>query len=421
MSATLAVAAHRVVVDDLERQLAHWLAAASSFADAEEFASPSAWRSVEDEAGLPLRRMLGQLVDELVRQAGLARAVIRSARSDPALVQAAAAAVQQLRRSYTQVETTLEFFGDAVNSRTSVPLGNALRTLDRLATASMRSVLAPVGLRVPPTLTYVDKGLGASILRAGIRLWSPGSVNPVAAIKVVRHNLYRPTSLFHETGHQVAAMTGWVPALRDALSSELVDAPQLASVWSGWASEIAADVFAFAHTGYASISALYDVVGDERAIFRWPIGDPHPIGWLRTRLGVELCRDAWGPGPWDALDAAVVESYPVASAGGALTEVLQGSAARLPRIARACQSTRIPGLGGRPIGSLLPAARVSPSALADLEREAGPALWSSASLREREGIRIVALAGLREAEQPQFAADWAARARNWFHGVAVAG
>ncbi|KRB36150.1 hypothetical protein [Microbacterium sp. Root180] len=417
---TETLAAHRVVVDDLERQFAHWLTAATPFADAEEFASAEAWRSVEAEAGLPLRRMLGRLVDELLRQAGLARGVIRSARSDPAYVPAAAAAVQQLRRSYTQVETTLEFFGDAVNTRTTAPLAMTLRTLDRLASASMRAVLAPAGLIVPPTLTYVDKGMGASILRAGIRLWSPGSVNPVAAIKIVRHNIYRPTSLFHETGHQVAAMTGWVPALRDALTQELADAPQLASVWSGWASEIAADVFAFAHTGYASVSALYDVVGDESTIFRWPLGDPHPIGWLRARLGVEMCRDAWGPGPWDALDAAVVVGHPISRVGGVLAEVLQGSAERMPRIARACRNTRIPGLAGRTIGEMLPPGRVSPSALADFEREAGRALWTSPEIRERDGIRIVALAGLREAERPQTAAEWASRARDWFHGTAVA-
>lgn len=417
---TETLASHRVVVDDLERQLAHWITAASPFADAEEFANAAAWRSVEDEAGLPLRRMLGRLVDELLRQAGLARGVVRSARSDPAYVPAATAAVLQLRRSYIQVETTLEFFGDAVNTRTTEPLGNTLRTLDRLATASMRAVLAPVGLPVAPTLTFVDKGLGASILRAGIRLWSPGSVNPVAAIKIVRHNLYRPTSLFHETGHQVAAMTGWVPALRTALSKELADAPQLASVWSSWASEIAADVFAFAHTGYASVTALYDVVADESTIFRWPLGDPHPIGWLRARLGVELCRDAWGPGPWDALDAAVVGAHPMSRVSGVLAEVLQGSAERLPRIARACRNTRIPGLANRTISEMLPAARVSPSALADFEREAGPTLWTSAAIREREGIRLVALAGLREAERPQTAGEWAARARDWFHGKAVA-
>ena len=50
--------AHRpaLVVADLERQVAHWLAAARTFRDAEEFASLAAWKSVEREIGAPLRK-----------------------------------------------------------------------------------------------------------------------------------------------------------------------------------------------------------------------------------------------------------------------------------------------------------------------------------------------------------------------------
>ncbi len=76
--------------------------------------------------------------------------------------------------------------------------------------------------------------MGASILRAGIRLWNPGTVNPVAAVKVVRHNLYRPTSLFHETGHQVAHLTGWVPSLRTRLVRALADDVHLQRMWLPW-------------------------------------------------------------------------------------------------------------------------------------------------------------------------------------------
>ncbi len=98
-------------------------------------------------------------------------------------------------------------------------------------------------------LTYLGEGLGASILRVGIRLWAPGAVNPVAAIKIVRHNLYRPTSLFHETGHQVAHLAGWNDALGRALGETLADDPALRAMWQPWSSEIAADVYAFALTG----------------------------------------------------------------------------------------------------------------------------------------------------------------------------
>ena len=224
------------VAADLERQCAHWIAAATTFLDAEEFASAGAWRSVEAQVGLPLRRHLGQIVEELIDIGRATVALARAALRDPLALPEAVAAVQRFRRRYTQVETTLDFFGDAVSSRTSPQLLAALQALDALAAASMEPVLERAGHRPIPVLTYVDKGMGASILRADIRLWAPGSINPVAAIKIVRHNLYRPTSLFHESGHQVAAVTGWVPALEARLARALSRDRELRAMWTPWAS-----------------------------------------------------------------------------------------------------------------------------------------------------------------------------------------
>ena len=48
----------RELADDLERQVAHWLAAARLMLDAEQFAAASAWAAVETQVGLPLRRTL---------------------------------------------------------------------------------------------------------------------------------------------------------------------------------------------------------------------------------------------------------------------------------------------------------------------------------------------------------------------------
>ena len=50
------------------------------------------------------------------------------------------------------------------------------------------------------------------------------------------------------------------------------------AAFSGWSSEIAADAFAFAHTGFASVAALHGVVsGTPRAVFSYHQHDPHPI------------------------------------------------------------------------------------------------------------------------------------------------
>ena len=158
--------------------------------------------------------------------------------------------ILRFRTRYLQVETALDFYWHAINSRTTPRLAALLRSCDILATRSMEDVLVPLRRDVPPVLTYVDKGLGASILRAGLRLWDGGSLSPAAAIKVTRQNLYRPTALIHETGHQVAHIVGWNDELAAAFARELRESAEVASAWSSWASEVAADTFAFAHTGY---------------------------------------------------------------------------------------------------------------------------------------------------------------------------
>jgi len=404
-----------LVTADLQRQVAHWLAAARTFRDAEEFASIEAWKSVERDIGAPLRMQINTVVEELIKLGEATQRVVAEARKTPARIPAAATSVQHFRRRYVQVDTTLDFLGDAVNSRTSAQLREVLTTLDRLAVMSMQAVLERAKKPVPRVLVYQDKGTGASILRAGVRLWAPGAIMPVAAIKIVRHNLYRPTSLFHETGHQVAHLTGWTHSVRAAIADALKDDAKLQAMWTPWASEIGADVFAFLHTGYASTAALYDVVGSVDTILQWPVGDPHPIGWLRTIFGCAMSRLCFGDkGPWNGLQRAMQAHYPIASAEATLRPLLARSKAAMPRIAEACLSAPVPGLGGRPMTDVLDPKRVSPEALAELEHTAGAALWTSPTWRQREGIRIVALAGLREAECPETAPMWIERARSWF-------
>jgi hypothetical protein len=404
----------RLLAADLERQVAHWLAAAKTFRDAEEFASLEAWRAVEADVGAPIRRRLHEAVEDLIATGESSMRLVAAARQDPVGLREAATAVQRFRRRYMAIDTTLDFFGDAVNSRTSPSLRAALRTLDRLAVASMRPPLERVGKPVPSALVYADKGSGASILKVDTAMWAAGLRNPVAAIKIVRHNLYRPTSLFHETGHQVAHLTDWTRSIRDALAKAAGPDTALRTMWTPWASEVAADTYAFLHTGYASVAALYDVVGDAESILRWPLGDPHPIGWLRTLLGCAFAAECFGEsGPWQSLAAAMLHRHPVSSADPTVAPLLARSQQRMRTIARACLDAPVPAMRGLPMTTVLSPDRVTPRALAELERTAGPALWTSGHWRQQEGIRMVALAGLREAEEPSTAPQWIERARTW--------
>ena len=395
------------------RQVAHWRAAAAGLQDLDNFAAEAAWRTLERYLDVAIRRHLGEAVDRLSREADALAAELRAAFSMQQLEQVRLRVID-FRRRYLQVETALEFYGDAVNSRTTPRLAGLLSACDTLAVLSMRVVLEPLGRAVPPILTYVDKGLGASILRAGLRLWDGGSVSPAAVLKITRQNLRRPTALIHESGHQVAHLAGWNEELAALLRRELAPvSTDVADTWASWSSEIAADTHAFVHTGYGSVAALHDVVAGGSTVFRLTPGDPHPVAYLRVLLAVQMCVRFFGAGPWDDLGRAWIVSQPVATAPTEARELIERSLPLLPRIAELCLLAPMRGLGGKPITALVDPLRVRPDALARLAQEAGGSLTTSSDWVRREGLRLLALTSFRAATEPDRSTEIAAQYEEW--------
>jgi hypothetical protein len=402
----------------LERQVSHWEAATEGLRRPDDFASETAWRSVEEYLNRAVRTSLRGSTNRLQAEITGLRAQLRAA-STLAHYTEVERRLQRFRRLYTQVETVVGFFGEAVNTRTNPRLGAHLRTLDRLAERSMQGVLGRLGRAAPPVLTYVDKGLGASILRAGIRLWD-GELSPAAAIKITRHNLFRPTSLIHETGHQVAHLLGWNDEAGAAILRGLGADPALATVWASWVSESTADAFAFAHTGYASVVALHDVVANEiETVLRLLPGDPHPVAYIRVLLGAEMCRRFYGTGPWDELATAWTLTHPLTNADSTVAAVLARSVSKLPQIVDILLTHPMRSLGGHCLAQLVEPERVNPLALERLSIAAGPSLYTSPHWASSEPLRITALTGLRIALDPsrtteyteqfrQFSTTWSA-------------
>jgi hypothetical protein len=278
-----------------------------------------------------------------------------------------------------------------------------LRACDTLANRSLAQLLDPLGKTTPPALTYLGECRGASILKAHQRLWDGGEICPVAAIKCTRHNLLQPPALVHETGHMGAAIVGWnderAAALAQGLQRQGASA-DLADIWAGWASEIAADAFSLAHTGFASVAALHDVLdGDSALVFRHLRRDPHPISYVRVLLGVQMCRYFYGEGRgthWH---------------GPAPT----GSKAHRPRRARSCKTRsrfwarwfvlrstrRCARSRGARLRAIVMPERVSPASLNELGARLGNALFTSAHWLWTEPLRIVGLTGLQLAVKPQ--------------------
>jgi hypothetical protein len=396
------------------RQVAHWRAAALALEDPESFASASAWAGLERYLGIALRRHLRDVVGRLAGDARLLQSELAAAREDEDLERLRRRVVA-FRQRFMRSETVLDFYGDAVNTRTSPRLGGLLAACDALAVSSMERAMRPLGKPVPPVLTYVDKGLGASILRAGLRLWDGGSPSAVAAVKIARHNLVRPTALIHEAGHQVAHLTGFNDELAAVLRVELAATPSgITEMWASWASEIAADAFAFVNTGYGSVAALHDVLaGDEAAVFRHLPGDPHPIAYLRVLLGVAMCSRFFGAGPWGELARAWVRVHPLQELSSERRTPIIESLDLLPRVAALTLSRAMRAFGGRALGALVDPGPVHPERLEDLEREAGAALYTSPHWVRHESLRLLALGSLRVATAPERSVELAALQEQW--------
>lgn len=384
-----------------ERQVAHWALAASRL-KLDDLASPEAWGRLERYLGVSLRRHLTGVIDRLQGQANALTAMQRAAQS-PTAVAEVRRKLLAFRQQYLRTETTLDFFADAINGRTNAQMAALLRACDSLAHRSMAQLLDQIGKTTPVALTYVDKGIGASILKAGLRLWDGGEANPVAAIKIVRHNLLRPTALIHEAGHQAAHIAGWNEELAATLSQGILGrSSELADAWAGWSSEIAADAFAFVHTGFASVAALHDVLaGDMSMVFRYTPGDPHPVSYIRVLLGVEMCRYFYGAGPWDNLALSWTTLHPMNHAPSDTRSLLEDSLPILKTVVGLTLDTPMRAFNGRSLRALIQPERVSPAALSELDKRIGPALFTSAHWLWTEPLRILALTGLQLASRPR--------------------
>lgn len=386
----------------VRREIAHWSHAIAQMRYLDLRASDLAWRSLERYLGIAIQQRLLEAVDRLEESSQDLRLRLEQIRTlaDHEQVRVR---LLGLRRQYLQTETTLDFFADALNTRTNERMAQLLTACDTMARRSMCEVLSTMGYDTPPVLTYIDKGLGASILKMGLRLWDGGTINPVAVIKVVFHNLMRPTSIIHEAGHQVAHILGWNEELRDALQSGLSShSSELAEVWSSWASEIAADAFAFVHTGYAAVASLHDVLsGGERFVYRFLPGDPHPISYIRVLLGTAMCRLIFGPGEWDVLDHSWLRRHILAHASSEVKQILQASLSLLPQIVAIILKKPMTAFGKRTLVDLINPMRVQPKALLLWEREIGSVLYQSPYWIGKEPVRLLALSGYHVATRPQ--------------------
>ncbi len=398
MLAEAAIDTGTVLRAALRRQAHHWAEAAEQLQDREKLMHAFGRSGIHRVIAQRLERFLEENCSRVLHTA---RKLLERLKGDADRSQLVTLQRELLglRELYVSTETAVHFYTDAVNTRTGPHMASILRACDIICKRCMDETLAPLGRTAPHVLTFIDRGLGASILRSEQRLWN-GAMSPVAAVKVTYFNMLRPTSLVHESGHQMAFMLGWNEELAAALASTPDVPPAIAKVYGAWASEIAADIFSALHCGYGSVVALHDVVcGNPLQVFAHRADDPHPTGYVRVLLAIAWCRICYGAGPWDALEHSFKQQYDIRMMQMPGLEITRGCAEQVERMAHRCLHTAFKAFGGRTAAQLVDPQRVSPKTLDELERSAGPALYTSPIWLHREPLRTLALNSLRIATE----------------------
>lgn len=284
-----------------------------------------------------------------------------------------------LRLRFNAVLTQFDLFNDVVTQRSENKNGVWLSGLD---VASADALALPGAFyRPPPVICYLDRGPGAAIRRARTRLPGGGD-NPVAVVRVPRERMVGSSvasSLFHEVGHQGAALLDLVNSLRPVLQAMQGASPDRARVWrlwERWISEVVADFWSLARVGVVATLGLIGVVSLPRVfVFRLNVDDPHPVPWIRVKLGCAMGRRLYPHPQWARIERLWESYYPLAGLGAADQALLRQLDASLPALAALLAGHRPAALRGHTLQEALAAPARQPARLESLFRRWNAAPW----------------------------------------------
>jgi hypothetical protein len=219
-----------------------------------------------------------------------------------------------LRLRFNASLTQFDIFADALTQRSETETGVWLSGLDVAAADALR--IPGNYYDTPPVICYLDRGHGAAIRRAKTRL-PGGGENPVAVIQVPRERMIGSgvaSSLFHEVGHQAAALLDLTESIRPVLQELQKNKGAEKVAWSYWErciSEILADFWSVARLGITSTLGLIGVVAlPGYFVFRLSLDDPHPVPWIRVKLSCAMGRALYPHRQWDDLEHLWESLYP---------------------------------------------------------------------------------------------------------------
>lgn len=273
-----------------------------------------------------------------------------------------------IRMRFNAILSQFDLITEVVTQRSESRTGVWLSGLDVLAADALAA--SPLITDPPPMVCYLARGPGAAIRRARTRL-PGGDPNPISIIRIPRERMVGAvglsSSLVHEVGHQGAAQLGLVETLRkDLLSRSPTDVAQ-AAVWrqfSGWVSEIIADLWSVAMLGISATQGMLAVVSLPRFFVFRPSGDdPHPIPYLRVLISCAMGQALYPDDQWARLARTWKLLYPASELPPARQKEFAEFETAVPALVAAMLDHRSASLGNRPLRDAFPVAQRQPARL----------------------------------------------------------
>ncbi|HEY3598406.1 MAG TPA: hypothetical protein VGL08_12955 [Paraburkholderia sp.] len=250
--------------------------------------------------------------------------------------------------------THFEIFAEVLTQRSQHGTGVWLSGLDVAAQDGLRQPGVPIA--APPVICYVERGHGGAIRRARTRLPGGGN-NPVAVIRMPRERMVGTgvaASLFHEVGHQAAALLDLANAYKRASPARTAHGQPVWGAWERWISEILADLWAVSRVGIAATCGLMSVVSLPRAfVLRINLDDPHPAPWIRVKLSVAMGKALYPHPQWDQLEQVWERLYPRSQMNPGQRKAFDTLDRAIPQFVTVLLGMRPPALRGRSLGAVL--------------------------------------------------------------------
>ncbi len=296
---------------------------------------------------------------------------IRWLKSPPGIVSTPAQAQKKftlLRLRFNAFLTQFDIFADALTQRSEAETGVWLSGLDVAAADALR--ISGNYYDTPPVICYLDRGHGAAIRRARTRL-PGGEENPVAVIQVPRERMIGSgiaSSLFHEVGHQAAALLDLIESIRPILQGLQRNTGAEKVAWRYWErciSEILADFWSVARLGVTATLGLMGVVAlPSYFVFRLSLDDPHPVPWIRVKLSCAMGRTLYPHEQWDNLERTWESLYPPFGLEREKQDLLALLAKAMPGLASLIVNHRPKSLRGASLAEALQTDERQPTKLA---------------------------------------------------------